>query len=106
MRALHAPVDNLLSNEAYMLMTALAWNLKTWLALSLDAGPAGQRDEQQTRKQRLLGLEFRTFVNYFVRIPAQVVKTGRRIIVRLLAYNDWQPVFFRLSEKFVLSRRC
>ena len=34
-RALHAPVDNLLSNEAYMLMTALAWNLKAWLALSL-----------------------------------------------------------------------
>jgi len=35
LRALHAPVDNLLSNEAYMLMTALAWNLKAWLALLL-----------------------------------------------------------------------
>ena len=29
-RALHAPVDNLESNWAYMLMTALAWNLKAW----------------------------------------------------------------------------
>ena len=27
-RSLHAPVDNLTSNEAYMLMTSLAWNLK------------------------------------------------------------------------------
>ena len=35
-RAWHAPVDNLLSNEAYMLMTALAWNLKASLhAISL-----------------------------------------------------------------------
>ena len=34
-RALHAPVDNLVSNWAYMVMTALAWNLKAWWALSL-----------------------------------------------------------------------
>jgi hypothetical protein len=27
-RALSAPVDNLYSNWAYMVMTALAWNLK------------------------------------------------------------------------------
>ena len=46
-RALHAPLDNLVSNNAYMLITSLAWNLKAWLALSLaessDAGrPRGQ----------------------------------------------------------------
>jgi len=34
-RALTAPVDNLLSNGAYMVMTALAWNLKAWWALTL-----------------------------------------------------------------------
>jgi len=51
-------------------------------------------------------MEFRTFVNYFVRLPAQVVKTGRRIIVRLLGYNPWQPVFFRLAAKFARPRRC
>ena len=33
-RALHRP-DNLESNWAYMLMTALAWNLKAWWALML-----------------------------------------------------------------------
>lgn len=117
LRALHAPVDNLLSNEAYMLMTALGWNLKAWLALALPeeaspAKPSAQRDKlgKETSgpspKRRLLGLEFRTFVNYFLRIPAQVVKTGRRIIVRLLAYNHWLPVFIRLSETFARPRRC
>lgn len=104
-RALHAPVDNLRSNEAYMLMTALAWNLKAWLALSLEVPPGHGREERQTHQSKLLGLEFRTFVNYLLRIPAQVVKTGRQIIVRLLAYNTWLPVFFRLSAQFARPRR-
>jgi hypothetical protein len=113
LRALHAPVDNLLSNEAYMLMTALGWNLKAWLALALpeeapSAKPGKSAKEKiaPSQKRRLLGMEFRTFVNYFLRIPAQVAKTGRRIIVRLLAYNHWQPAFIRLSETFARPRRC
>jgi hypothetical protein len=44
-------------------------------------------DVQQAQKSKLLGLEFRTFVNYLLRIPAQVVKTAGKIVVRLLAYN-------------------
>lgn len=105
-RALHAPVDNLLSNEAYMLMTALAWNLKAWLALSLEVKPGRTQAEQQAQKSKLLGLEFRTFVNYLLRIPAQVVKTARKIVVRVLAYSTWLPVFFRLSENFARPQRC
>jgi Transposase DDE domain group 1 len=105
-RALHAPVDNLLSNGAYMLMTALAWNLKAWLALSLSAAHGEKPAEHTALKHRLLGIEFRTFVNRFVRIPAQVVQTGRRIVVRLLAWNTWQPVFFRLAAQFSRPRRC
>jgi DDE family transposase len=100
-RSLAAPVDNLLSNWAYMLMTSLAWNLKAWLALWLPAQSGRWCEQQQAQKQRLLGLEFRTFVNHFLRVPAQIVKTGRRIIVRLLAWNSWQPVFFRLLDQFV-----
>lgn len=106
LRALHAPVDNLLSNEAYMLMTALAWNLKAWLALSLPEETPQQQSPAPSEKQRLLGLEFRTFVNYFLRVPAQVLRSGRQTIVRLLAYNTWQPVFFRLAETFARPRRC
>jgi hypothetical protein len=111
-RALHAPVDNLTSNEAYMVMTSLAWNLKAWLALSLPesdeelnaelnepSSGGGAKQAAAAAKQRLLGLEFRTFVNSFMRLPAQVVKTGRRIVVRLLAWNAWLPEFFRLAER-------
>ena len=49
-RSLTAPVDNLYSNGAYMLMTSLAWSLKAWLALSvpehrsLQDSPSGRED--------------------------------------------------------------
>ena len=96
-RALHAPVDNLTSNEAYMLMTALAWNLKAWLALRVPV-PKGRWQEKHREQQKtLLRMEFRTFVNSWIRIPCQVLKTGRRLILRLLAWNEWQSVFFRLT---------
>jgi len=101
MRSLAAPVDNLLSNWAYMLMTALGWNLKAWLALWLPADNGRWNEQHQAQKQQLLGLEFRTFVNHFLRVPAQIVTTGRQIIVRLLAWNSWQPVFFRLLDQFI-----
>ena len=105
-RALHAPVDNLLSNEAYMLCTSLAWNLKAWLALRLPDVVGRGSAKHQTQKQKLLRMEFRTFVNSWLRIPCQVVKTGRRLILRLLAWNDWQDVFFQLAEQVCRPLRC
>jgi hypothetical protein len=98
-RALHAPLDNLLSNNAYMLITSLAWNLKAWLALSL-AEPCGFGKEKQAEQKRgLLTMEFRTFVNSLIRVPAQIVRTGRRLVIRILAWNEWQPVFLRLAAR-------
>ena len=105
-RALRAPVDNLLSNGAYMLMTSLAWNLKAWLALSLPDTPGRWQDKHQAEKRRLLGLEFRTFVNAFLRLPAQIVRTARKVVVRLLSWNGWQSVFHRLAAPRRRPLRC
>jgi hypothetical protein len=105
-RALHAPLDNLLSNNAYMLITSLAWNLKAWLALSLPE-PTGTNKEQQAEQKRgLLTMEFRTFVNFLMRVPAQIVRTSRRLVIRLLAWNQWQPVFLRLVRQLCHPLRC
>ena len=41
-RSLTAPVDNLLSNWAYMVMGSLAWSLKAWAALMLPEEAAGR----------------------------------------------------------------
>ena len=39
-----------------------------------------------------------------MRIPAQIIRADRRIVYRLLAWNPWQHVFFRLSINSV--HRC
>lgn len=105
-RALHAPVDNLLSNNAYMLITSLAWNLKAWLALWLPEASGQSKAAQAEQKRRLLTMEFRTFVNSLVRLPAQIVRTGRRLVVRLLGWNEWQPVLLRLTAQLRRPLRC
>lgn len=105
-RALHAPVDNLLSNNAYMLMASLAWNLKAWLALSLPGTSGPEAAGRSAAKRRLLTMEFRTFVNFLVRLPAQMVRTGRRLVVRLLGWNEWQAVFLRLAARLRRPLRC
>jgi hypothetical protein len=95
-RALRTPVDNLESNWAYMVMTALAWNLKAWWALALPEEPGRWQERHRQEKRWVLGLEFKTFANAFVRLPCQIVRTGRRLVYRLLSWNPYQRIFFRL----------
>jgi len=98
-RALRAPVDNLESNWAYMVMTALAWDLKAWWALLLPAAPGRWQEKHQAEKRWVLGLEFKTFVNAFVRLPCQIVRTAGRLVYRLLSWNPHLPIFFRLMAR-------
>jgi hypothetical protein len=95
-RSLTAPVDNLLSNWAYMVMTSLAWNLKAWWALWLPESEGRWAAKHREEKQTVLRMEFKTFVNAFIKLPCQVLNTGRKLVYRLLGWNLWQPVFFRL----------
>jgi len=96
-RALHAPVNNLNANWAYMVMAALAWNLKAWAALLYPVNPRW-KDKHTREKNQLLRMEFRGFLNAFVNIPCQIVKTGRCILYRMLSWNPWQHLFFRLHD--------
>jgi hypothetical protein len=95
-RSLQAPVDSLVSNWAYMVMTALAWNLKAWWALWPQEKPGRRAQRQQQAKQLVLRMEFKTFVNAFIRLPCQIIRSGRRLVYRLLNWNPWQCVFFRV----------
>lgn len=96
-RALHAPVNTLDANWAYMVMCALAWTLKAWMALSLPVSPRWTEKHREER-EAWLRMEFRSFVNAVINIPAQVVRTGRQLVVRLLAWRPQLPVFFRLHD--------
>ncbi len=96
-RALHAPVNTLNANWAYMVMASLAWSLKAWVALWLPVSPSWRQLHEEEQRQ-LLRMDFRTFLAAFINVPCQILTTGRRIIYRLLAWNPWQRIFFRFVE--------
>jgi len=88
--ALRMPSDGLVSNWAYMVIAALAWNLKAWYGLVTQA-PAPRRD--------LLRMEFRRFVVNFMQIPCQVVSTSRRLVFRVLAYSRHLEIFLKTFDR-------
>jgi hypothetical protein len=104
-RSLTAPVDNLLSNWAYMVMGSLAWSLKAWAALLLPEDGRWQEKHREEKRQ-LLRMDFTTFRHALMRVPAQILATGRRIVYRFLAWNPWQHVFFRLLDQLRQPLRC
>ena len=104
-RALTAPLDNLMSNWAYMVMASLAWSLKAWAALLLPIN--GRWKERHAREKRtLLRMDFTTFRNAMINIPAQIIRTGGKIVYRFLSWNPWQHVFFRLVDGLRMPLRC
>jgi hypothetical protein len=98
-RALQAPVNTLESNGAWMVMTALAWTLKAWWALMLPEVPGRWQAQQREEKRRVLRMEFKSFVNAFVTIPCQVIRTGRKLVLRVLGWNPHLMTFFRLVTR-------
>ena len=104
-QAMSMPVDDQTSNWAYMVMASLAWTLKAWFALVL---PETGRwaDKYGEEKQAVLGMEFKTFMNVFIRLPCQVVRTGRRVVFRLMVWNTWLPVFLRGVDVLHQPLRC
>jgi len=90
--AMRMPVNDLVSNWAYMVMAALAWNLKAWFALLVP-----DRD----RGLALLVMEFRTFLQAVVLLPCQIVRTARRIVWRILSYNRWLTDLFATFERLM-----
>ena len=82
--ALRMPSDSLVSNWAYMIIAALAWNLKAWYGL-VTLVPAARRD--------ILRMEFKRFLVNFIQIPCQIVATGRRLVFRILTYSRHLETF-------------
>ena len=87
--ALKVPVDNLLSNWAYMVIASLAWTFKAWFGLTLPRAPD---------RKEVVRMEFRRFLHTVVLIPAQVLRTGRRLVVRLLAVTPLIRLLFRSMQ--------
>jgi hypothetical protein len=90
LNALRMPVDALVSNWSYMIMASLAWTLKAWFALLV---------RKRKHRDQLLRMEFRQFLNAFVRIPVQIITAGRGIVYRILGYNHWAYTFLHTFHR-------
>ena len=88
--AMRVPVNDLNSNWAYMVMAALAWNLKSWFGLMVP---------NRERGLQLVKMEFRSFLAAVLLLPTQIIRAGRKIIYRLLGYNSWLKDLFALWER-------
>jgi len=60
------------------------------------------KDKHEEEKQKLLRMDFGTFRNAMMNVPAQIIRSGRKLVYRLLGWNPWQSVFFRLWDRLNL----
>ena len=51
-------------------------------------------------------MEFKRFAAALIHLPCQIIRSGRRIIYRLLTYNPWISCLLRLSQTMRLPLRC
>ena len=91
--ALNPASDTLLANWALMTIASLAWDLKAWFGLLLSYRPLGLS---------VVRMEFKRFLNTFIRIPCLIIRTGRRIYYRLVGYNDKLKHLIKFSETIKL----
>jgi hypothetical protein len=96
---LAAPLDNLTSNWAYMVFASLAWTLKQWSGMMVRVkGNPNQRAKQSAVRRRVLQMEFATFLNSLMLIPAQVIRSARQTTFRLLSYRPTVDCLLMLHD--------
>lgn len=96
-RILSVPVHTLISNWAYMVIASIAWSLKAWFALLTPIAPQ-EKTNHEAARERVLRMDLRSFIQRLVLIPAQIVKSGRRLIYRFLAWRPDLPILFRFLD--------
>lgn len=104
-RAMRMPVDALVSNWAYMVMASLAWTMKAWFALLLPRS-GRWRDRHEQEREDLLRMEFKRFLNSVMRIPCQIVRSGRQVVCRILSWNRWIAPLLRAADAFRHPMLC
>lgn len=79
--AMRMPTKSFLANWAYLVIACLAWNLKVWLAIVLP----------KRLRRNLARCDFHTFLRDVILLPAQILRSGRRTIFRLLGFREAVP---------------
>lgn len=105
--ALTAPLDTLESNWAYMVMASMAWTLKLWSGMLVRViGNPNQRKVREAVRRKVIWMEFSTYLNSLMLIPAQVIRSARQLKLRLLAYRPSVDCLLTLSDHIAMPLRC
>jgi hypothetical protein len=83
--ALRVPLYDLVSNWAYMVIAALAWNIKSWFAMMMHL---------QSDRAEYVAMEFRRFIHEMMLIPCRVIRQARSTTLRLIGYQPTLDRFF------------
>jgi len=90
-----------------MAIASLAWSLKIWSGLMLK--PRGSSDEKATQantKHRVIRMEFNTFCQTLMQVPAQIIRGSRRLVYRLLSYRETMEPLLLIHASLVRYVRC
>lgn len=90
--AFKMPAKEFNANWAYMVIAAMAWNMKCWLALLMN-----KIDPELG--QKLISVEFKRFQNWIINIPCQIIKTGRYVVFKVMSYSLFLKELIELTEK-------
>lgn len=102
-----APLNDLRSNWAYMVIASLAWNLKVWSGLLIrPEGDAAEQKEQAAAKRKVIGMDFATFRDRIMMVPAQIIRRGGGLVYRLLSYRPSVDILLRLNEQIRKPLLC
>jgi len=104
--AMRLPVNDLAGNWAYMVMASLAWTLKAWWGLMLPQAKGRGREVRQQQKRDVVRMEFKRFVASVVRLPCQIVRSGRRLVYRMLSYSPWQEPLLAAVAAWRTRTQC
>jgi hypothetical protein len=91
--ALRVPLYDLVSNWAYMVMAALAWNIKSWFAMMM---------HRKSDRDTYIRMEFRRFLHSMILIPCHVIRRARGVTLRLIGY---QPTLDRFFSTWLIIER-
>jgi len=90
-----------------MVMASLAWTLKLWSGMLVRVkGNANQRRVRKVIRHEVIRMEFSTYLNTLMLIPAQVIRSSRQLRLRLLAYRPSVDCLLTLSDHIAMPLRC
>jgi len=83
-----------------MFFASLAWTLKLWSGMMIRVkGNESQKRVRRETRLRIMKMEFWTFMNSLMLIPAQVIRTARQRVFRLLTHRPGVDLLWTMHDR-------